>query len=110
MKKLPGLLILSLVMFSCKQKEETKDFLAANIDTTVKPSDNFFLYANGKWLKDNPIPADESGWGIGNLVQEEIYTRLKTINEKAIAENAAKGTVSQKIADFWKSGMDTAGI
>jgi len=43
-----------------------------NIDTSVKPGDNFFLYANGQWIKNNPIPADESGWGIGNLVQEDI--------------------------------------
>ncbi len=81
-----------------------------NIDTSVKPGDNFFLYANGQWLKNNPIPADESGWGIGNLVQEDIYNRLKTVNEKAIEEKAAHGTISQKIADFWQSGMDTDAI
>lgn len=91
---------------SCKQKEK-QDFLSSNIDTSVKPGDDFFLYANGRWIKNNPIPADESSWGIGNLVQEEIYTRLKNINEKAVAEKAAKGTVSQKISDFWQSGMDS---
>lgn len=95
-----------LLTTSCKQKEK-QDFLSANIDTSVKPGDDFFYYANGRWIKNNPIPADESSWGIGNLVQEEIYIRLKTINEKAVAEKAAKGTVSQKISDFWQSGMDS---
>ena len=97
-------------IISCKQKETQPDFLAANIDTTVKASEDFFFYANGGWIKKNPIPASESGWGIGNLVQEEIYVRLKTINEKAITEKAAHGTVSQKIADFWKSAMDSDAI
>ncbi len=95
-----------LMIISCKQKEK-QDFLSSNIDTSVKPGDNFFYYANGGWIKNNPIPSDESTWGIGNLVQEEIYVRLKTINEKAVAERAAKGTVSQKISDFWQSGMDS---
>ena len=102
--------IAGLVFTGCKHKSDKQDFLAANIDSSVLPSTDFFQYANGGWIKKNPIPADESSWGVGNLVQEELYIRLKTINEKAIAEGAAKGTVSQKIADFWQSGMDTVAI
>ncbi len=102
--------IASCCILACKQKESQPDFLAANIDTSVKASEDFFFYANGGWIKNNPIPASESGWGIGNLVQEEIYDRLKTINEKAITEKAAHGTVSQKIADFWKAAMDSDAV
>ena len=102
--------LLVVFCFGCKQKNDKQDFLVVNIDSTVQPGTDFFEYANGGWIKKNPIPSDESGWGVGNLVQEELYTRLKTINEKAIAESAAKETVSQKIADFWQSGMDTVAI
>lgn len=98
-----------LLFISCKQNN-SKDFLSSNIDSTVKPGDNFFKYANGNWIKNNPIPADESSWGIGNLVQQEIYLRLKNINEKAIAEKSVNGTISQKIADFWKSGLDSIAL
>jgi putative endopeptidase len=104
------LTLLGLMFVGCKQKTDKEDFIAANIDSTVQPGTDFFEYANGGWIKKNPIPSDESGWGVGNLVEEELYARLKTINEKAIAEGAAKGTVSQKIADFWQSGMDTVAI
>lgn len=89
-------------------KEEHEDFLAANLDTTVSPATDFFQYANGGWIKKNPIPGDQSSWGIGQLVQEDIYDRLKKINEQASAEKGAPGTVTQQIGDLWYSGMDSA--
>ncbi|HEV2481581.1 MAG TPA: M13 family metallopeptidase [Puia sp.] len=86
------------------------DFLTANIDTTVSPAEDFFDFANGGWIKRTPIPESESGWSLGNLVQEDIYSRLKKVNEDALQQQAAKGTITQKIGDFWYSGMDSAGI
>ncbi len=85
------------------------DVVASNMDTTVKPGDDFFLYSNGGWIKQNPIPDEETRWGIGNLVNEEIYKRVLTINEKAVADSNAGG-VSKKLADFWLSAMDTVSI
>ena len=84
------------------------DVLAVNMDTTIKPSEDFFIYANGGWIKNNAIPAEESSWGIGNLVIEENYKRLREISEKAAKENAAKATASKKIGDFWSTAMDSA--
>lgn len=78
------------------------------MDTTVRPGDDFFSYANGTWIKNNPIPPDESAWGIGNLVDEELYTRKRIINEKALRDRSSGG-ITEKIADFWESGMDSAG-
>jgi putative endopeptidase len=101
-----------LFFISCQtpEKKEVPDFLAENIDTTINPTQDFFLYANGGWIKKNPIPADQSGWGVGSLVKLDIYNRLRAINEKAVDEKSARGSVSQKIGDFWFSGMDSAGI
>jgi putative endopeptidase len=103
-----GYLILS-ALFACKPgapPATQKDILAANLDTTVNPADDFFSYANGAWLKQNPIPDEYSSWGIGNLVQEELYERLRNINVEA----AQTDPVSRKVASFWKSGMDSARI
>lgn len=95
--------------WGCQNKEAAKpDILAANMDTTVKPGDDFFSYGNGGWVKANPIPADQSSWGIGNLVDEELYLRKRTINEKAV-QDSANGGITAKIADFWVSGIDSAG-
>jgi len=84
------------------------DFLRANIDTAVNPGDDFFQYANGGWLKRNPIPNTESGWGIGNVVREQLYLNLRRINEQAAGASQTAGTDQQKIGDFWATAMDTA--
>ena len=89
---------------------EANDPLIKNMDKAANPGDDFFKYANGKWLKDNPIPGAYSSWGIGNLVQEDLRNKLRKINEDALKENAAKGSNTQKIGDFYFSGMDTVSI
>ncbi len=90
--------------------DKPNDPIYKNIDPTVSPGSDFFLYANGTWLKQNPIPAAYSSWGIGNEVTEEIRDRLKKINEDALKANAPKGTGTQKIGDFYYTGLDSAGI
>jgi putative endopeptidase len=82
--------------------------VAVNIDSSVKPGDDFFSYANGAWLKSHPIPASEAYWGIGKLVQEDLYDKLRKISEDAAAtKNAASGSDEQKIGDFWSTAMDS---
>lgn len=106
------LLFPGFIFLACNNNTDKKlqpDFLAKNIDTTVIPADDFFDYAVGNWAKNTPVPAEESAWGIGNMVQEEIYNRLRKINEDAAAKNSTSG-VEQKIGDFWYSGMDTLTI
>jgi putative endopeptidase len=86
----------------------TGDILSANRDLSVDPGADFFTYANGGWLARHPIPVEESGWGIGNLVEEEIYLRLRKINESAAAAPTPAGSDPQKIGDFWRTAMDEA--
>lgn len=87
-----------------------KDVLQSHIDSSVNPVDDFFDYANGGWIKNNAIPADQSSWGIGNLVIEENLKRLRKINEDAANANATAGSNQQKIGDFWKTAMDSSAI
>jgi putative endopeptidase len=87
-----------------------KDVVFKNLDTTANPGTDFFAYANGGWIKKNPIPAAYSAWGISNLVNEEIRNQLRKISEDALNEHAAKGSNSQKIGDFYASGMDSIKI
>ncbi len=92
------------------QENQKGDFLTQAMDTTINPGVDFFKYATGTWMKNNPIPESERAWGIGNLVQEETYSRLRKILEQAKLSAAVKGTNEQKLGDFYFTGMDSAGI
>jgi putative endopeptidase len=83
------------------------DFLRSHMDSAVDPGVDFFQYANGAWLAGNPIPAAESSWGVGSVVNEQLYGSLRTINENAAAGSHAAGSELQKIADFWSTAMDS---
>ena len=91
---------------SSAPSSSNQDFLAANMDVSADPGKDFFSYANGGWLKRNPIPASEASWGIGDLVREELYGRLRKINEDAAKAGAPTGTDQQKIGDFWIAAID----
>src|SRR5437763_6232770 len=112
MYKHSWILLSVLILISCGQpaKKVPADFLAENIDTTISPASDFFLYTNGAWIKNNPIPRDQSHWSVGSPINLDIYNRLRAINEKASGEMAPPGSIQQKIGDFWFSGMDSAGI
>ncbi len=102
-----------MALTACNEKQKdyaANDPIYKNLDTTVKPGDNFFLYANGGWLKKNPIPPAYASWGIGNIVIEDIRDRLKKVSEDALKAKAPRGTNTQKIGDFYYTGMDTATI
>ena len=104
---------LAVGFIGCNQSKEQKpfDILLANADTSLSPGQDFFRFANGTWLKNNPVPASESIWSIYNLVQEETYSRLKEISVAAAgASNAEPGSAMQKIGDFYASAMDTTAI
>ena len=84
----------------------------ANIDPSVKPCEDFFHFASGNWLKNNPIPADESDWGSFNELADHNNATLRGILNEA-ARNSAKapkGSNAQKVGDFYASAMDSAAI
>ncbi len=105
--------VLAFALCAYKTKswiDKPNDPVYQNIDKSISPGEDFFKYANGTWLKNNPIPPAYSSWGIGNQVTEEIRDRLKKINKDALKANATKGTATQKIGDFYYTGLDTVAI
>ncbi|MEO0041386.1 MAG: hypothetical protein RL329_834 [Bacteroidota bacterium] len=105
---------LASIFFHCKTEPKAVkpklDVVVANIDSSVQPADDFFAFANGGWLKRNPIPASESNWGIGSIVQEDILEKVKKISKNAADAQNPPGSNAQKIGDFWTTGMDSMGI
>jgi putative endopeptidase len=106
-----------LVLGSCGNKKSTNDvpgrtvFLdKSGMDTTVSPGDNFFLYANGAWIKKTEIPASQTGWGSFYTLYDENQKNLRKILEDAAKEDNKSGSAGQKVADLYTSGMDTVAI
>ncbi len=85
-------------------------FSLSNLDRSCKPCDNFYEFAMGSWMKDNPIPAEYSSWGTFTQLRDNNLTAMRTILEAASKANAATGSNEQKIGDFYASCMDTTAI
>ncbi|RPI18850.1 MAG: M13 family peptidase [Ignavibacteriae bacterium] len=81
-----------------------------NLDTTISPNDNFYRYANGNWLKNNPIPPEFNRWGSFQMLYDQNSRVLKEILEEAANSNAPKGSNMQKIGDLYYTAMDTNAI
>jgi len=86
------------------------EFSVANIDRSADPCQDFYQYACGTWLANNPIPADQSTWGTANVVAERNRTILRNILEKASVDDAKRTAIEQKIGDFYASCMDEPAI
>ena len=89
--------------------KEPKYIDKANMDLSVKPGDNFYLYANGNWIKNNPVPASKTRWGSFDGLREESSKRMRNLLEDA-AKNSSKDRLNQMIGDFYSSGMDSLAI
>jgi putative endopeptidase len=82
----------------------------ADFDTSAKPCEDFYAYANGGWLKSHPIPADRASYGSF----QELADRNRDVLKKILEETSAKadwppGSPEQKVGDFYATGMDAAG-
>ncbi len=80
------------------------------IDKAVNPCENFYQYSCGTWLKNNPIPPDQSSWGRFSALAERNREVLHQILEKAQANQAGRSDTDQKIGDYYASCMDEAAI
>ncbi|MCP5047187.1 MAG: M13 family metallopeptidase [bacterium] len=94
-----------------QQEGEYKALDPADMDTGVRPGDDFYLYANGNWLKNNPIPGEYTSWGSFEVLYEKSIDALKAILDSAANDpNAAEGSNTKKIGDFYATAMDEARI
>jgi putative endopeptidase len=92
-----------------KKDKPVKYIDKANMDLSIKAGDNFYLYANGNWLKNNPVPASKTRWGSFDALREESSKRLHELLTEASAKAATDPSL-QKIGDFYASGMDTVAV
>ena len=78
-------------------------------DVSVKPGDDFFVYANGAWDKATAIPEDHASWGAGQVVAERVDKQVADLIKDLAASSPAPGSEAAKIAAFYGAYMDGGG-
>ena len=78
------------------------------INQKIKPTEDFFLFANGKWIEKNKIPASESRWGSFNELEQNNKSKLKAILIAAQKNLGTKGSQNQLLGDYYQAYMDMA--
>lgn len=101
---------LSVAFIKLDDPKPNRGLDLSGMDLSVSPREDFFLYANGGWLKKTDIPASETAWGSFNILRDSNSKNLKAILEEAAASKSPKGSVKQRVGDFFASGMDTIAI
>lgn len=91
-------------------KQATHGIVVANIDRSVKPGDDFYLYANGEWIKRTEIPPDRAGIGVFSALADLSSKRTAGLIAEAAKANAPEGSGQRKIADLYNSYMDESVI
>ena len=80
------------------------------LDRTVDPCVDLFTFSCGKWIQSNPIPPDQSSWGIYNKLQDDNLKQLRELLEATSAPSPARSSNAQKIGDYYASCMDETAI
>ncbi len=88
----------------------TAGFDAKALDTGVNPCSNFYQYACGTWLKNNPVPNDQSSWGRFSELDQRNREILRDLLEKAAAGTATGSATAKQMGDYFASCMDENGI
>jgi len=112
MKNLLPLLIIALLVVSCKKEKENgpSRIEFTGISQDIRPGDNFFMHVNKVWYDTIQIADDQVGVGSYSFLNIPQKQKLQHILEEVSRQEHPAGSVEQKVGDFYASGMDTARI
>jgi putative endopeptidase len=89
---------------------ELDHFSPDQADKSLNPCSDFFEYACSKWIKANPMPADQAGWGTLSLLGIWNVAAIQNTLEYAANKTSGRTAVEQKVGDYYASCMDEAAV
>ena len=103
------MMLTALAMTACNQSVQLETGVdVSNLDTTARPGDDFFRYATGHWIDNNPQPAAYPRWGSFTKLGDDNVNQLSELIQSIAADSTyATGSIRQKIGDLYKLYMDT---
>ena len=108
MKRIILMIIPLMVLASCSQKQGAVPAInPADMDLSVKPGDNFYMYANGGWIKNNPLKPEYARYGSFDVLRERNVEDLNALFSEMTGMNPEPGSIDQKIVDLYKQGLDS---
>ena len=106
-KILMTMALTSMSLVASAQAELQSGINLGDLDTSVRPADDFYEYACGGWMKKNPLPAAYSRFGSFDRLGEDNNKRINDILAELLNNTYAKGTTEQKLSDLYKLAMDS---
>ena len=107
MKKL--LVMMALATTTLTASAQLRSGINMNdLDTSVRPADDFYEYACGGWMKANPLPAAYSRYGSFDRLAEDNNKRINGILKELLENSYPEGSIEQKLSDLYKLAMDSA--
>ncbi len=107
-KTLLSIATMAVIATGCQHKAElTSGINLDNFDTTIRLEDDFYQYACGGWMKNNPLDAEHSRYGAFDVLHENAQENLKGIIDSVSKMQNEKGSIADKIATLYNIGMDS---
>lgn len=104
---IPAVLFASASLTAGAQAQLTSGIDLKNLDNSVRPADDFYQYACGGWMKNNPLPAAYSRFGSFDQLGLDNNKRVNTILSDLLKKEYPQGTTERKLSDFYKLAMDS---
>ena len=96
-----------LILAACQTNKKVEGLNPEDMDLSVAPGDNFYQYANGGWIKNNPLRPEYARFGAFDSLSETNEENLNAMFQEMASLETTPGTVEQKIADLYKMALDS---